>query len=613
MTDHILCLLLLQAVFIELHASDLRTVHGYLGGNATLPSGANPTWTLSSIEWSIFKNFTWIATYRNGDENIDRVDRYKGRLSLDIPTGDLTIHGLTKEDNMVYTIDFVNTEGYGNSTRIKLQVNQRPQKPTIQAVPSTLANDSCWFLMKCSSADEGVDVSWQVASSSATVYNKINTDRNSAEMLVFLNTTQTAVTVTCTSSGRMGNSSSVITPKCDDLKPKLSPNRRNHYILLFFAGIIVTVIPTLMCLVELAPRMQAVRVKYRDHQKYIGYEGQLTFDSFLRRVAEKFDLPTPDLKVFDETKTEVDRDAFEFLLKKQDLGVLEVCLPQYCSHDSGPKAHRDPFREEKWLTSESLCCEAIALMKDAADKAIVKENMKQTFPYRQRMIHDPVKSSEIFTVFPRFLDIPGMVEQDFSLMFGEATSAKFLEKWPTVYKQKVLDQSRGLTQTAELQDLVQTAESTTGVENGWDSDMSSILILIHLLPPSPHGSRSPGKLSARPASDHLVKFIKAETSIQDHLDSITENLQPYLLAVGPQKKEINKYFIVIDKHAIPCQSADSLAAIDELFKAHFVFGTSYNQDLINVFNFVQTSIYEIDVGSTKVNPRVAELRAQFLH
>ncbi|XP_041634628.1 uncharacterized protein si:cabz01074946.1 isoform X2 [Cheilinus undulatus] len=563
MTDHILCLLLLQAVFIELHASDLRTVHGYLGGNATLPSGANPTWTLSSIEWSIFKNFTWIATYRNGDENIDRVDRYKGRLSLDIPTGDLTIHGLTKEDNMVYTIDFVNTEGYGNSTRIKLQVNQRPQKPTIQAVPSTLANDSCWFLMKCSSADEGVDVSWQVASSSATVYNKINTDRNSAEMLVFLNTTQTAVTVTCTSSGRMGNSSSVITPKCDDLKPKLSPNRRNHYILLFFAGIIVTVIPTLMCLVELAPRMQAVRVKYRDHQKYIGYEGQLTFDSFLRR--------------------------------------------------GGPKAHRDPFREEKWLTSESLCCEAIALMKDAADKAIVKENMKQTFPYRQRMIHDPVKSSEIFTVFPRFLDIPGMVEQDFSLMFGEATSAKFLEKWPTVYKQKVLDQSRGLTQTAELQDLVQTAESTTGVENGWDSDMSSILILIHLLPPSPHGSRSPGKLSARPASDHLVKFIKAETSIQDHLDSITENLQPYLLAVGPQKKEINKYFIVIDKHAIPCQSADSLAAIDELFKAHFVFGTSYNQDLINVFNFVQTSIYEIDVGSTKVNPRVAELRAQFLH
>lgn len=51
-------------------------------------------------------------------------------------------------------------------------------------------------------------------------------------------------------------------------------------------------------------------------------------------------------------------------------------------------------------------------------------------------------------------------------MFDDATSAKFLEKRPTIYKQKILEQSRGLTQTAELQDLVQNAESTTEMENG---------------------------------------------------------------------------------------------------------------------------------------------------
>lgn len=75
----------------------------------------------------------------------------------------------------------------------------------------------------------------------------------------------------------------------------------------------------------------------------------------------------------------------------------------------GPKADRGPFTEANCLTTESLCCEAIALMKHSADEAIVKEKMKQTFTYRQKMLHDPVKSSEIFTVFPRFLDIPGMV------------------------------------------------------------------------------------------------------------------------------------------------------------------------------------------------------------
>ncbi|XP_014866019.1 PREDICTED: uncharacterized protein LOC106932058 [Poecilia mexicana] len=217
--------------------------------------------------------------------------------------------------------------------------------------------------------------------------------------------------------------------------------------------------------------------------------------------------------------------------------------------------------------------------------------IKQTFNYRQKMIHDPVKSSSIFLDFPRFLDIGGL--------FGEAIAAKFLEKWPTVYKQKVLEQSRGLTQSDDLQNLLHNAEGTTEVENGWDSDMSSILILVHLLPPSPHGRKRPGKLSARQASEHLVKFVKTGTSIQGHLDGIAERRQPYLLAVGTQRSVIHKYFIVIDKYIVPCKSPGSLACFDELFKAHFVFGTSYDHDLVNVYNFLQTAIYEIDVETTK--------------
>ena len=56
-----------------------------------------------------------------------------------------------------------------------------------------------------------------------------------------------------------------------------------------------------------------------------------------------------------------------------------------------------------------MCREAFALMKQTTDEAIVKEKMKQTFTHRQAMVHDPVKSSEIFITFPRFLDIAGMV------------------------------------------------------------------------------------------------------------------------------------------------------------------------------------------------------------
>ncbi len=59
--------------------------------------------------------------------------------------------------------------------------------------------------------------------------------------------------------------------------------------------------------------------------------------------------------------------------------------------------------------TDSLCSEAIALMKHTADDGIVMMKMKQTFSYRQKIIHDPVKSSDIFLSFPQFLDIQGLV------------------------------------------------------------------------------------------------------------------------------------------------------------------------------------------------------------
>ncbi|KAJ8009302.1 hypothetical protein DPEC_G00087480 [Dallia pectoralis] len=46
-----------------------------------------------------------------------------------------------------------------------------------------------------------------------------------------------------------------------------------------------------------------------------------------QRVAKKFDLPTMDVKVLDVSKTEIDEEAFEYLLSIPDLGVLEIHIP----------------------------------------------------------------------------------------------------------------------------------------------------------------------------------------------------------------------------------------------------------------------------------------------
>lgn len=69
----------------------------------------------------------------------------------------------------------------------------------------------------------------------------------------------------------------------------------------------------------------------------------------------------------------------------------------------------------------------------------------------------------------------------------------------------------------------------------------------------------------------------------------------------------------MDKNLIPCQAKDSIGACDELFKAHFVFNLSYDDALVNFYTFLQTTVYNIDVGKMKESPRVKELRARLLN
>ncbi|XP_078809514.1 uncharacterized protein LOC110014618 isoform X3 [Oryzias latipes] len=58
------------------------------------------------------------------------------------------------------------------------------------------------------------------------------------------------------------------------------------------------------------------------------FEYQLTFKSFWECAAKKFNIPTLDLKVFDDSKTEVDEQVFDLVLKNPNFGVLEICLAE---------------------------------------------------------------------------------------------------------------------------------------------------------------------------------------------------------------------------------------------------------------------------------------------
>ncbi|CAI5678116.1 unnamed protein product [Oreochromis niloticus] len=97
-------------------------------------------------------------------------------------------------------------------------------------------------------------------------------------------------------------------------------------------------------------------------------------------------------------------------------------------------------------------------------------------------------------------------------------------------------------------------------------------------------------MSASQAVDNLIKFLEAGTSVQQHRDNITRSSQIYILAQAPTRSSIHPFFIVIDKHALPCKVTGSVGALDELFKAHYVFGTSYRSSLTNFFTFLHTTL-----------------------
>ncbi|XP_025761868.1 uncharacterized protein LOC109197499 isoform X4 [Oreochromis niloticus] len=281
----------------------------------------------------------------------------------------------------------------------------------------------------------------------------------------------------------------------------------------------------------------------------------------------------------------------------------------------GPTVRRELQFVTENVLSEDECKEAISLMKHSADEDTVKKKMKLTFVYRHNMVLDPLLSSNILSVF--HVSKISKIEQDFVLMFGEDVSGRLLERWPTTFKRKIIQQGRKLPSTTDLEELLLAADSPedateVNADIGWDSDLSAILLLLHLIPPSGQGRKRPGKVSASQAERHLVVFKKTGTNIQEHLDAITTSTQPYLLAVGVKKNDIHQFFIILDKNAIPCKSTSSLGAFDELFKAHFVFGTSYNTMLHNMYTFIQTTVYNIDVGKVKESPRVAEIRTRLL-
>uniref|UniRef100_A0A667WYF1 Ig-like domain-containing protein n=1 Tax=Myripristis murdjan TaxID=586833 RepID=A0A667WYF1_9TELE len=196
--------------FTVASGDSVKAISGFHGEAVTLDSGANPSWNISTIEWSILSNNTFIATYRSGQTSINRFWRYKDRLSLNTATGDLTIRNLSEEDAIEYNLYLIYRNTQKLRSKTKLTVARRIQKPHLRKLFSGLVEETCMIVMDCSSEGKAIEFSWQAQPYSSM---RQSVGKNSSVLVLSV---QDEVNVTCTVRNGVENASAVDTVRCSE-------------------------------------------------------------------------------------------------------------------------------------------------------------------------------------------------------------------------------------------------------------------------------------------------------------------------------------------------------------------------------------------------------------
>ncbi|XP_049587803.1 CD48 antigen isoform X1 [Syngnathus scovelli] len=179
----------------------------YEGDTVTLSSSGNSTQALLSVTWSVFSNQTWIATFHSGKINTDRFFLFKGRLTLNASSGDLTIRNVTQADAVDYSVEIVDAKKRTVERVVTLMVKKHLRKPSIRTLFSVNSDGSCWVGLHCLSVDLDGNLSWTLEPPLGTAYFDLDAK-------VLLANVRNITLFTCTSSRNKEEASDSISVAC---------------------------------------------------------------------------------------------------------------------------------------------------------------------------------------------------------------------------------------------------------------------------------------------------------------------------------------------------------------------------------------------------------------
>ncbi|XP_052417382.1 CD48 antigen isoform X3 [Carassius gibelio] len=212
---------LLCSVCIRQASSSEEDITGYSGQSVVLKSGADRSWNLSRVQWSIYQNTTFIAGLKNGEVLIYPFWRHQGRLELNNETGDLTIRNVTVDDSMTYDVALVTSDGSRRQSKVRLTVRESLKTPDIQTTLHSLIDNKCYIALKCIASGQNVNLSWTPDDEFDGSY--ISGTPNSADSSLVLFASFSGnrnITFNCTASSGQQTMTRQMTVGCSDEKQK---------------------------------------------------------------------------------------------------------------------------------------------------------------------------------------------------------------------------------------------------------------------------------------------------------------------------------------------------------------------------------------------------------
>ncbi|XP_035714168.1 uncharacterized protein LOC118438312 [Folsomia candida] len=269
-------------------------------------------------------------------------------------------------------------------------------------------------------------------------------------------------------------------------------------------------------------------------------------------------------------------DRLKHLRRKHGISKSGKSKIEDCSEAEG--ASEDEYEKKSWLSYSSTPLDQVA------------DYMSQTYRLRSKELSISTNLSVTLSEWPRLLDTPGMIDQDFYIRHP-GKSEIMLHKWGLIS-----NQIWKYASTININSAGEIGISINLVE--WSNDQiksGSLILLPYLLSRSAYSktNKKRRKITGGQSSDFFLQFVNSNEDLEEFRLSESARKQPFVVCVGTLKNiDIQQSYVMVERRLIPAESL--VKAVDICFKIFYVLQLKFPNECSSVWAFFDHSVFQIN-------------------